>query len=89
MPKLLRDASATAIIEGHTDRIGSTRYNEILAEKRARSVRVYLWSLGGDPARMTMLSKGKRELLIKGNSRKADEENRRVEIVVTSTLKIK
>lgn len=86
---LKKDTAATAIIEGHTDRVGSARYNEILAENRARSVRVYLWLLGGDPSRMTMLSKGKREPLIKGTSKNADEENRRVEIIVTSTLKEK
>lgn len=84
---LKKDVRALAIIEGHTDRIGSVPYNEILAEKRARAVRAYLWSLGADPARMTMLSKGKREPLLKETSKKADEINRRVEIITTSTIK--
>jgi outer membrane protein OmpA-like peptidoglycan-associated protein len=84
-----KDTRAIVIVEGHTDRIGSHRYNEILAEKRARAVRAYLGTLGADPARMTMLSKGKREPLTNEISKSADAMNRRVEIIMTSTTKPK
>src|SRR3989338_6060618 len=56
-----RDKKTVGILEGHTDQIGSDRYNEILGENRARAVRVYLRDQGADPRRVTVVSKGKKE----------------------------
>ncbi|HEX5038380.1 MAG TPA: OmpA family protein [bacterium] len=83
--KIENDPKAVAILEGHADQIGEADYNEILAESRARSVRVYLRDLGADPRRLTITSKGEREPLVEGRSQTALERNRRVEIFLTLT----
>ena len=80
-----RDKKTVGILEGHTDQIGSDRYNEILGENRARAVRVYLRDQGADPRRVTVVSKGKKEPVVKGRGRKALGPNRRVEILMTLT----
>lgn len=82
---LKTDRKSTAVLEGHTDRIGPSRYNEILAENRARAVRAYLWTLGSDPRQMPMLSKGEREPVALGHTRNDHQLNRRVEIFMTVT----
>lgn len=74
---------AVAIVEGHTDKVGPARYNEILAEKRARAVRVYLRNLGANHRRLTILSKGEREPAVKGWTHEAHQQNRRVEIIMS------
>src|SRR5262245_53022162 len=83
--KIEEDPKAVAILEGHADQIGEARYNEILAESRARSVRVYLRDLGADARRLAVTSKGEREPLVVGRNRKDLERNRRVEIFLTLT----
>ncbi len=81
--RLKQDERSFTILEGHTDRIGSARYNEILAENRSRAVRVYLSNLGVDPSRMTITSKGKRKPLSLGGTQDDHQKNRRVEILMT------
>ncbi len=82
---LKRDKQSIAILEGHTDAKGSASYNEVLGEKRARTVRVYLRDQGVDASRLTVISKGERQLASKGNSEKDHQLNRRVEIILTLT----
>jgi outer membrane protein OmpA-like peptidoglycan-associated protein len=77
------DPKAVAIVEGHADQIGESDYNEVLAENRARAVRVYLRDQGADPRRLTMTSKGEREPIVRGYGREALQPNRRVEIFLT------
>ncbi|MBI4212390.1 MAG: OmpA family protein [Deltaproteobacteria bacterium] len=69
---------ARVLVEGHTDTVGDASYNEILAEKRARSVGGYLIQAGASPQQITFLSKGEREPLMTENS--ASAMNRRAEI---------
>jgi len=58
--KLASCASVEAVvIEGHTDRMGSHRYNQKLSERRAESVKSYLVSKGTDPDRIETLGMGK------------------------------
>ncbi len=46
-------------VEGHTDRIGSAAYNQILSVKRAEAMKSYLVTQGGqDPTKITALGKG-------------------------------
>ena len=40
------------IVNGHTDRIGPTAYNQALSERRAEAVRAYLASKGVDKSRI-------------------------------------
>lgn len=80
---LKRKQKAVAIVEGHADKVGSARYNEILAERRARAVRVYLRNLGADHRRLTILSKGEREPVAHGWTGADHQQNRRVEIIMS------
>ena len=47
------------VIEGHTDRLGSHKYNQKLSERRAESVKAYLVSKGSDADKVETLGMGK------------------------------
>ena len=47
------------VIEVHTDRLGSPKYNQKLSERRAESVKAYLVSKGTDADRIETLGMGK------------------------------
>jgi OOP family OmpA-OmpF porin len=47
------------VIEGHTDRMGSHRYNQKLSERRAESVKAHLVSKGTDSDKIETLGMGK------------------------------
>ncbi len=82
---LQRKPKTIAILEGHADRTGPAHYNEVLAEKRARAVRVYLRNLGASHRQLTITSKGEREPLDRAWTPEAHQKNRRVEILMTLT----
>ncbi len=65
-------------LEGHCDERGSTEYNLALGDRRARSVKEYLTSLGIDPRRLIVISYGKEKLLSVGDSESDHFKNRRV-----------
>ena len=71
------------LLEGHTDKTGTSVSNEILAENRARSVFSFLASLGIDISHLTFLSKGEREPIKLGHTKSDNAANRRVEITLT------
>lgn len=69
------------IIIGHTDIIGTDKYNDILSLKRAISVNNYLKKrVNLKDYKITIKGKGKKALLNKKRNLKAMAENRRVEI---------
>jgi OOP family OmpA-OmpF porin len=76
------------VIVGHTDRLGSDKYNQKLSERRAEAVKAYLVSKGVSASRLTAQGKGKTQPVVQCNDKKqkrADlikclEPNRRVEI---------
>ncbi len=58
--KLASCASVEAVVvEGHTDRMGSHKYNQKLSERRAESVKAYLVSKGTDADKIETLGMGK------------------------------
>lgn len=65
-------------LEGHTDERGSTEYNLALGDRRARSVKDYLTSLGIDGSRLVVISYGKEKLLDPSGTESAHAKNRRV-----------
>jgi len=69
-------------IIGHTDNIGSDRYNMILSKKRVKSVKKYLVEGGINANRIEIDWKGKSEPVNSGDSEKARSENRRVEFKI-------
>lgn len=68
------------VLEGHTDRVGSAAYNEVLAEKRVRAVGAYLSQKGVKHDRITFISMGERQPKDTRSTREAHRKNRRVEI---------
>ncbi len=74
-------ANVTVQIEGHTDERGSVEYNLSLGERRAKSVRAYLTSLGVDGKRMTIISYGEEKPVASGDNESAYSQNRRANFV--------
>jgi outer membrane protein OmpA-like peptidoglycan-associated protein len=71
-------ATQKVVIEGHTDAIGTDRYNDTLSQRRAQSVRRYLVATQGiDGSRLEAVGKGQHEPL-PGTDPNAGE-NRRVQ----------
>jgi outer membrane protein OmpA-like peptidoglycan-associated protein len=69
-------------IEGHTDSIGSDRYNQSLSEKRAASVKRYLVQHFAIPSeRLIVKGFGKNKPRASNDTPEGREENRRVEVV--------
>jgi peptidoglycan-associated lipoprotein len=65
-------------LEGHCDERGSTEYNLALGDRRARSVKEYLTSLGVDSSKIIVISYGKEKPLSTGDSDSDHFKNRRV-----------
>ena len=73
-------ASYRFVLEGHTDAVGSDRYNLELSERRAKAVQSYLRELYRiAPERLTTVGKGERELLLPDQPKAAP--NRRVRVI--------
>lgn len=73
--------NVTVQIEGHTDERGSVEYNLSLGERRAKSVKSYLESLGVDGKRMTIISYGEEKPVQPGTDEGAWSKNRRANFV--------
>jgi outer membrane protein OmpA-like peptidoglycan-associated protein len=73
-------------IDGHTDDVGSTEYNQQLSERRAESVGSYLVSAGVDPDVIEARGFGKSSPRAGGQTPDARRENRRVEIVLVDSV---
>lgn len=76
-----KNSSATVQIEGHCDNRGSVEYNLALGERRAKSVKNYLVSLGIPTKRLTIISYGEERPLVAGDSEEAYAKNRRANFV--------
>ena len=69
-------------IEGHTDNIGSDRYNQVLSQRRAESVKRYLiQSYSIEPRRLDVKGYGKSKPRTTNDTPEGRDENRRVEVV--------
>jgi peptidoglycan-associated lipoprotein len=64
-------------IQGHCDERGTNNYNISLAERRAKSTKIYLVSLGVDPKRIHTISFGEEKPLCMGNKEICWSKNRR------------
>ncbi len=79
---LRRNVATVVKVEGHCDERGSSAYNMVLAEKRAKSVRNYLIELGVKPNRLTVISYGKERPFCSEHSEQCYQQNRRGHLVV-------
>jgi len=70
-------------IQGHTDNVGSDKYNEELGELRAESVRQYLSQQHQFPLhRINVISYGEKSPIADNKTREGRNQNRRVALVV-------
>src|SRR3546814_17929576 len=72
----------TIIAVGHTDSIGTEKYNQGLSERRAASVKAYLVSKGVDPNRIYTEGKGELQPVASNKTREGRAQHRRVELEV-------
>jgi OOP family OmpA-OmpF porin len=70
------------VIEGHTDSVGSDKYNYALGLRRAKAVRNALVRFGVKPARMKVKSYGETRPIASNETAEGRAKNRRVEISV-------
>lgn len=73
--------NVTVQIEGHCDSRGSVEYNLALGERRAKSVKTYLISLGVPAKRLSIISYGKEKPVVQGDTEQAFGQNRRANFV--------
>lgn len=86
--EVVQEAAATAmrvgfvsiLVTGHTDTIGSARYNQRLSLRRARAVSRALVDEGIPPQGITTVGKGETELLVQTGDREIEPRNRRATI---------
>jgi outer membrane protein OmpA-like peptidoglycan-associated protein len=74
-----RGAAAVSII-GHTDTVGDDAFNERLGLMRAQSIAALLQQTGLQALELSVVSHGKRNLLIPTGDNVAEPRNRRVEV---------
>jgi len=72
-------AGVRVILSGHTDDVGSEKYNLALSRNRAASVAAYLISRGIEPGRIEKLGYGEGRPVAPGTTEQARAINRRVE----------
>ena len=64
-------------IEGHCDERGTSAYNLVLGEKRAKAIRNYLVELGVTPNHLSVVSFGKERPVCKEHAESCFAQNRR------------
>ncbi len=69
---------------GHTDWIGTDKYNQKLSERRANAVKAYLVSKGVPADKIFTEGKGKKQPIASNKTKEGRAKNRRVEIEVVA-----
>jgi peptidoglycan-associated lipoprotein len=84
---LLKNTSASLLIEGHCDERGTNEYNLALADRRAKAARDYLVALGIDSRRLEMVSYGEEMPLCTEQTEECWAKNRRDHFVILKEVK--
>lgn len=79
---LSANPSSPVTVEGHTDAIGSDRYNQKLSERRANAVRKYLIEKGIVPTRIQAVGYGEQRPIADNKTKEGRAINRRAEFEV-------
>ncbi|HEU4683383.1 MAG TPA: OmpA family protein [Nitrospira sp.] len=69
-------------IEGHCDERGTSDYNVVLGDKRAKSARAYLLELGVNPKQIATVSYGKERPFCTEHSESCYQQNRRGHVLL-------
>ena len=72
-------------VEGHTDSVGTSEYNQRLSERRAESVRDYLVAQKIDPSAVVTKGVGEERPVATNDTAAGRQQNRRVEIIVSGS----
>lgn len=81
--RYMRDhPDGSLVIEGHTDSVGSTAFNQQLSEARANAVRNYLLTQGISTDRILARGMGESYPVASNDNAGGRQQNRRVEITV-------
>ncbi len=73
------------IAVGHTDSVGTDKYNQKLSVRRAEAVKAYLVSKGIEKNRVYTEGKGEKQPVADNKTKEGRAKNRRVEIEVVGT----
>ena len=73
-------------VEGHTDSVGGTEYNQRLSEQRGAAVRNYLVEQGMPPSSVTAKGLGKTQPVASNDTVSGRQQNRRVELVISGEI---
>lgn len=80
---VLKEYKSTLIsVAGYTDSTGSAEYNQILSERRASTVALYLNSRGVVKERLAAVGHGEEKPVADNNTTEGRAKNRRVEITI-------
>ena len=80
---VLKEYDKTIVVSsGHTDNTGSDSYNQLLSEKRARSVSDYFLTKGLLPDRLESVGFGENQPMASNDTAQGREQNRRVELTL-------
>jgi len=80
---IMNNPGINVCIIGHTDNVGSAKYNKNLSEKRAKSVYQYLIDKGVDQNILNYRGEGQENPKVPNDSEENRQLNRRVEFVVS------
>lgn len=72
-------------IEGHTDDVASLAMNQMLSQRRAEAVQSYLLQHGILPVRLFASGMGETLPVAENDSESGRQQNRRVEVIITSS----
>jgi outer membrane protein OmpA-like peptidoglycan-associated protein len=74
--------NCTVAVEGHTDNIGTAKYNQDLSTRRASNVKDFLVAQGVETGRLTAAGFGFSKPVAANNTKEGRQKNRRVDLVV-------
>ncbi len=77
------------LVTGHTDSDGADEYNQILSEKRAKSVSDYTMGKGINSSRFSIIGLGENEPVASNETVDGKQLNRRVEIAIFANEDLK
>lgn len=85
----LKASETTIIVQGHTDSSGSAAVNQPLSERRAAHVRDFLAANGVPPSRMSAVGYGSSSPAVPNDTSENRALNRRVQLEISPTEKLK
>ena len=79
---MIANPEVAVVITGHTDNVGSQKYNQVLSLKRAQAVKNWLVEKGIASNRMRTVGRGLNEPVASNETDAGRAENRRIEFYV-------